>query len=240
MKPTVFVLWFPGTNCHRETARAFAAVGASPVIVLLNDLIARRVTLTDCDLLAFPGGFSFGDHFGSGRVAAFELVSRFRDQLAAAREQRIPMLGVCNGFQVLVAAGLLPGDGAPGEPTALLDHNATARFEHWRETRVVLRDPGGCLWTRGLDGVEVAMPVAHGEGRLVGPHPERWRVMARYGSAAGTTAYPASPNGSPIAGICDPSGAICGLMPHPERRVSALHGGEGGLALFRNGVDAVR
>ncbi len=239
-KPIVFVLWFPGTNCHKEMARAFERVGATATIVLIKELIDGRRTLTDCDILAFPGGFSFGDHFGSGRVAAFDLVRRFGDQLAAAREKRIPMLGVCNGFQILVAAGLLPGDGPIGEPTALLDVNISGRFEHWSETRVVLRDPGDCLWTRGLDGLTVTMPVAHGEGRLVGPQPERWRVMATYGTAEGTADYPTSPNGSPIAGICDKTGEVCGLMPHPERRIDVLHGGEGGLAIFGNGVSAVR
>lgn len=239
-KPTVFVLWFPGTNCHREMARAFEKAGASATVVLLRELIDGRRRLTDSDIIGFPGGFSFGDHFGSGRVAAFDLLSRFRNQLLDARERHVPMLGVCNGFQILVAAGLLPGDGRIGERTALLDHNRSARFEHWSETRVVLRDPGTCLWTRGLDGREVVMPVAHGEGRLVGPHPERWKVMATYGTPEGTADYPASPNGSPIAGICDPTGEVCGLMPHPERRIDALHGGDDGLAIFQAGVAAVR
>ncbi len=240
IKRTVFVLWFPGTNCHKEMARAFSKAGANVEIVLLQQLIEGRRKLTDCDIIGCPGGFSFGDHFGSGRVAAFDLVQRFGDQLAAAREKHIPMFGTCNGFQMLVAAGLLPGDGEIGTPTALLDANLSARFEHWSETKVVLHDPGNCLWTAGLDGREVVMPVAHAEGRLVGPHPERWRVMATYGTAEGTTDYPASPNGSPYAGICDASGEVCGLMPHPERRIDALHGGDGGLAIFQAGVDAVR
>ncbi|MEK7073469.1 MAG: phosphoribosylformylglycinamidine synthase subunit PurQ [Patescibacteria group bacterium] len=239
-KPTVCVLWFPGTNCHQEMKRAFEMAGANVQIVLLQEIINGRRTLTDCDIIGFPGGFSFGDHFGSGRVAAFDLVSRFADQLRAAREKHVLMLGVCNGFQILVAAGLLPGDGEIGTPTALLDANLSARFEHWSETKVVLRDPGNSLWTRGLDGREVIMPVAHAEGRLVGPTPERWRVMATYGTPEGTADYPASPNGSPIAGICDASGEVCGLMPHPERRINALHGGDGGLAIFEAGVNAVR
>ncbi|TAK04971.1 phosphoribosylformylglycinamidine synthase [Patescibacteria group bacterium] len=237
-KPSVCILWFPGTNCHHEMARAFEKAGATVTIVLLRELIDGRRKLTDCDILGFPGGFSFGDHFGSGRVAAFDLVRRFGDQLAAARDKRIPMLGVCNGFQILVTAGLLPGDGGIGMPTALLDANHSARFEHWSETKVVLRDPGNCVWTRGLGGREIVMPVAHGEGRLVGPHPERWTVMATYATLEGDASYPASPNGSPIAGICNEE--IAGLMPHPERRIDALHGGDGGLAIFKAGVGAVR
>lgn len=240
MRPQAFVLWFPGTNCHKEMARAFGAAGAASRIVLLSELVDGHTRLTDCDLLGLPGGFSFGDHFGSGRIAAFDLVRRFGDQLTAAREKRIPMLGVCNGFQILAAAGLLPGDGPIGEPTALLDANSSARFEHWSETTVVLHDAGNCVWTRGLDGREVVMPVAHGEGRLVGPNPERWRVMATYGTREGDASYPASPNGSAIAGICNETGEICGLMPHPERRIDALHGGDDGLAIFQAGVAAVR
>lgn len=239
-KPTVCVLWFPGTNCHHEMKRAFEMAGASVQIVLLQELIDGRRKLTDYAINGFPGGFSFGDHFGSGRVAAFDLVRRFGDQLRAAREKHVLMLGVCNGFQIEVAAGLLPGDGPIGTPTALLDANISANFEHWSETTVVLHDPGNCVWTHELDGREVVMPVAHAEGRLVGPHPERWRIMATYGTSEGTADYPTSPNGSSIAGICDPTGEVCGLMPHPERRIDALHGGDGGLAIFQAGVNAVR
>ena len=239
MKPKVILPFFPGTNCHHEMAHAFALAGAEPEIVLLSSLVVGRRRLTDADLIGLAGGFSFGDHFGSGRVAAYELVHRFRDQLLLARERRIPMLGICNGFQILVAAGLLPGDGPVGEPNAILDLNLSAKFEHWGNTRVVLHEPSGinCVWTKGMDGVSMRLPVAHGEGRIVGDG--KWSIVGTYGTNEGVAEYPTSPNGSPVAGICDPTGVIAGFMPHPERRVDELHGGSQGLLIYSVGVESV-
>jgi phosphoribosylformylglycinamidine synthase I len=240
MKPVAFVLEFPGSNCHHESANAFHKAGAEPRIVLLSELRSGRCKLTEADLICFPGGFSFGDHFGAGRVAAFELVQNplLRDQLEAVRERRTPMIGICNGFQILVAAGLLPGDGPIGQPTTLLDLNLSARFEYWSEVEVVLHAPTNSLWTTGLDGLTIKLPVAHGEGRLVGS--QTGQIIATYGSYQGEADYPISPNGSAIAGVCSDDGSVAGFMPHPERRTNDLHGGSQGLQIFRNGVKAVK
>ena len=241
MKPHASVLWFPGTNCHREMMRAFEVAGARTTLVLLNSLLEGKRRLTESDLIGIPGGFSFGDHFGAGRVAAYDLTQRLLDQLLELKSRRVPILGICNGFQILVAAGLLPGDGPVGTPTAVMDFNQTARFEHWYTTKVFLHQPAraSCVWTDGLDGVLVRMPSAHGEGRPYSSTPLS-RVIGTYGSYEGNEEYPDSPNGSAIAGICDPSGAIAGFMPHPERRIDELRGGSDGNRIFYAGVRAVQ
>lgn len=229
------VPWFPGTNCHKETMFALERVGAEPKLVLLNELIAGKYQLDECDLMVLVGGFSFGDYIAAGRIAANDLVVRFSDQMSRLIEKQIPILGICNGFQTLVEMGLLPGDGELGRPTAALDHNVSARFEHWGNIRVVLHEPEGvdCVWTKGLDGTTITMPVAHGQGRPVLPNgPGSYNVMATYGTYEGVAEYPTSPNGSLIAGLC--TDTIVGLMPHPERA------DEVGLAIFDAGVKSVR
>ena len=236
MKPLAMIPWFPGTNCHHEMARAFEASGARVEIVQYTKLLNHTVSLTEADLVGLAGGFSFGDHIRSGAIAACDLVWLLRDQLEALRARRIPILGVCNGFQILVEAGLLPGDGKIGDHAAVLDTNLSGRFEHWTQIPIYFRHDG-CVWTNGLDGVSFTLPVAHGEGRLVPAASPDYHVVATYGSLAGDANK--SPNGSPIAGICSPDGLVMGMMPHPERRIDKLRGGEQGLAIFRAGVGAV-
>lgn len=232
MKPKALILWAPGTNCHREMALAFELAGAQAEIVLLNQLLRGRRRLTEADLIGLPGGFSFGDHFGAGRVAALDLACRLRDQLLELRHKRVPMLGICNGFQILVAAGLLPGDGAIGQATALLDLNASARFEHWINITICLREPPAVksIWTDGLAELTMKLPIAHGEGRPVSAGGDE-QVIATYPAV--------SPNGGVIAAICDRSGVIAGFMPHPERQVAERQGGTDGLRIFKAGVRAV-
>lgn len=241
MKPRATVIWAPGTNCHHEMLRAFHLAGADSRLVLTSNLASGREKLYETDLLGFPGGFSWGDHFGAGRMQALDLLNRLRDQLLEAKARRVPMIGVCNGFQVLVSAGLLPG-GELGVPEAALYMNASANFEHWNHTPVCFfgRHARRCHWTSGLASMTtMTLPVAHGEGRLVFLENKPRNVVATYGSPAGVAAYPISPNGSYVAGICDDSGLVFGLMPHPERRIDSLHGGDWGLDIFRCGVEAV-
>ena len=261
--PWVLIITGDGLNCERETAHAFSLVGAAPELVHITEILSGRRTLEGFSLLAFIGGFSNGDHLGAGTVQA----NRFRHRLRGALESFIaagnPIIGICNGFQTLVKMGLLPGSPeGRWRRTATIMANDSGRFEdRWVHLAV---DPGSpCIWIRGVRSL--FLPVRHGEGRFAVRDPRLFRelrrrgqVSLRYADARGrpTMRYPANPNGSPdaVAGLCDPSGLIFGLMPHPEAYHSpfnhpswtreALTGelpAEGqGLAIFRNAVDYVR
>lgn len=197
-----------GLNCAREMALGFRLVGVQAEVVHLNDLQAGE--LLSYDMLVLPGGFSFGDHLGSGRALSQRL---WRAPLGRAIERFVEadrlIWGVCNGFQTLVQMGLLPG------PSSLAA-NASGRFE-CRWVRLQANPDSPCLWTRGLDQLE--LPVRHGEGRLLGEFPAEC-VPLRYCDPAGqvTEEYPHNPNGSPAgaAALCHPNGRIFGMMPHPE------------------------
>ncbi len=239
VRPRVIIPWFPGTNCHQEMAYAFQLAGADPKVVTIHDLATKRTKLSDTDLIGLAGGFSYGDHFRSGVFASNDLLTLLCEELVAVRQKRIPILGICNGFQVLVETGLLPGDSGIGKPSAVLDRNTSTRFEHWCEIPLCLHSPKAaqCVWLSGLDGASLTLPVAHGEGRLVPEMSDSYIIVATYGTPEGDVS--ASPNGSPIAGICSPDGIVMGMMPHPERRVDKIYGGDQGLAIFKSGVRAV-
>jgi len=265
--PRALVIRTAGTNCDAELCRAFSIAGAEVELVHLDRLIAEPRRLDAFDLFGFPGGFSYGDDIASGRVFAMKVRERLYPALREAIGRGCPMIGVCNGFQVLVQVGLLPGptggeawpaDAAPRQRVALTD-NQDARFtDRWVGVRF---EPSSvCLWTRGLnDGVDGAsdadvqqLPVAHGEGRFVPESPEVIADLERAGQVA--LRYQDNYNGSAgaVAGICDPSGRIFGLMPHPERYMewtrhpywTRLSGAvratpTPGARMFRNAVEAV-
>lgn len=232
------ILYSPGTNCHEETAAAIELAGGKAELVLLKDLIDGHSRLDDFQAAIVPGGFSYGDHLGAGRIFATMLVARLRDQLVRFLDAKKPLLGICNGFQVLTEAGILP-DRTPGHRTMSLLENQSARFED-RKLRLIV-SAEKCVWTEGLAGQILEMPCAHGEGRPLfcstgTSSPPR--VVFRYGDEKGqpTMEYPSNPNGSPdaVAGITDETGLVLGLMPHPERTSLPAHYSQDGLKVFKN------
>jgi len=238
-KPKVLVLRAAGTNCDVETAFAFELAGAESRLVHVKRLIEGSVKLLDFDILAIPGGFSYGDDISAGKVLAVELTKRLGEELREFVGRSRPVLGICNGFQVLVKMGLLGG----GDST--LASNDSQKFED----RWVFLAPEktDCIWTQGL-GPTITLPVAHAEGKFVYDEKQfqvAFRYVERDGSPAG---YPANPNGSVegIAGVSDPTGLILGLMPHPERHIlphqhprwtrEGLKERPAGLSIIENGV----
>ena len=222
MKPNVLILRTAGTNCDAELAHAFTLAGATPQTMHLNALIADPRKLAEFQIIGFPGGFSYGDDIAAGRILANRLKHHLYEPLLAAIDRGVPMIGICNGFQVLTKLGLLP-DPHAGAQTATLADNTSGRFQdRWvgvavpRETR--------CIWTRNVDNQETLadheLPIAHGEGRFVAPDTLLDQLE---GQAQVALRYAEDCNGSlrNIAGICDPTGLVFGLMPHPERYVTA-------------------
>jgi phosphoribosylformylglycinamidine synthase len=235
----VLILRSAGTNCDRETAHAFELVGAQTEYRHVNELLAEPGLLARYRILAFPGGFSYGDDIAAGRVLATELKAKVLPELQRFIADGGLVLGICNGFQVLVKTGLLPG---PSGQTVTLTHNNSHRYEDSWVTLEVPTDR--CAWTR--KGETYFVPIAHAEGKFVAEDDTldaleaNGQVVFRYKDR--------NPNGShrDIAGICDETGHVLGLMPHPERHLEGFHhpfwtrdglAEEGeGLKLFRNAV----
>jgi phosphoribosylformylglycinamidine synthase len=247
------VLHAPGTNRDREAALACRIAGAESEIVHINQLAAGERSLDRYQMLVLPGGFSYGDDLGAGRLWANDLQHRFRGQLDNFITLGKPVLGICNGFQALVKAGYLPGP-APRQRVTLT-FNACEHFE-CRWVRLRPAADSNCLFTAGLAG-DIFCPVAHGEGRLAVESNDDARWLAEHGLIALTyvsedgslpAGYPANPNGSvtDIAGLCNAAGNVMGLMPHPEDHIyreqhprwTAGQCGGLGIGLFINGVRA--
>ena len=243
------VLAAPGTNRDGDVASALEAVGAAARIVALAELRDDPKLLDAARLVVVAGGFSFADALGSGRLFALELADILGEGVAALLAAGRPVLGICNGFQTLVRLGLLPGADAP----AVLAPNSSGRFE-CRWVTLAAEPSSRCVWTRDLPE-PITCPVAHGEGRFSAPDETIAAIEAgaqvalRYASDSGAAAggvYPANPNGSAadIAGMCDATGLVLGLMPHPENHMHdwqhpRWRRGErrgNALALFERGV----
>ncbi len=262
MSVRALVLSGCGINCEEETAAAFRLAGAEARVVHVNDLLDERCSLHEFDVLALPGGFSFGDDLGAGRALANRLLYR-RTRAGARVVAHIErflgdgkfILGICNGFQVLVKMGLLPNLRGRWEQEVSLVPNRSGRFED-RWVRLAASVPWRTPFLWGITTID--LPVRHGEGRLVA-HEETLAAIEELGlnclsycdpSGRPTDEYPYNPNGSALAcaGLTDPSGQILGMMPHPEAYLSSFNhpnweGTEAsstdgaGLALFRNIVE---
>lgn len=251
-KPRTLVLRAPGTNCDEETVYAFELAGSDAERIHINRLIEQPSLLSQYDILCIAGGFSYGDDLGAGRVFAAQINLHLADAMRAFHQAGKLILGICNGFQVLTQTGLLLEDGQ-GASAGALAFNDSAKFEdRWVHLRV---ESDRCVFLKGLESLY--LPVAHAEGKVVLDETSRLASLRQsqqlalsYANRNGATAeYPANPNGSvgSIAGVCDATGRIFGLMPHPERFVhytqhprwtrERLPQEGDGLAIFQNAVE---
>jgi phosphoribosylformylglycinamidine synthase subunit PurQ / glutaminase len=286
-KPRVCVLRSAGTNCDQETAFAFSVLGCETEFVHINKVIEGKRRFAEFHILALPGGFTYGDDIAAGKVFANELRFKLAPSLREFVSQGRLVIGICNGFQILVKSGFLPGSPLLKQEASLIINDSGAFQDRW----VYLKSDGGkpiagkagkteknkpkkissapvrCVWTENLPEV-ITLPIAHGEGKFVVSDEavlqrlkQEGRIIFRYCSAQGEIKG-FNPNGSleSIAGICDSTGRILGLMPHPERYTEfsqhprwgeergAAPGGQqphknrmgDGLLILKNGVDYVR
>ena len=254
------IITAPGINCDAELAEGFSLAGASPWSVHINELLENPSIIDEADLIGLPGGFSYGDSIAAGRIMANMMRKTLYPKLTEALRRGVPMIAPCNGFQIAVQLGLLPGP-TPGsdwnetapQPTVALAQNDSARFiDKWVEYKVPSNTR--CIWTKNITTTPETsrIPIAHGEGCFVPANEtvmqeieDSGRVACRYGAND-------NPNGSvgDVMGICDASGLILGLMPHPERflrwtqhptwtrlSIEQRQGDTLGLQMFKNAVN---
>lgn len=254
MPPRVLVLRAPGTNCDEESAFAFERAGGRSERVHLNRWLESPQLAENYQILCLPGGFSYGDDLGSGRIFGNQLRHHLSDSLAAFREAGKLILGICNGFQILIKSGLLDSDDADG-PGATLTWNQSGRFiDRWVHLRVA---SGRSPFLAGIE--RLYLPIAHAEGQFVGRDEATLdqleasgQLALRYCNEGSQSTTPFNPNGAArdVAGMCDRTGRVFGLMPHPERfidrtqhpqwtRLAPFDVGDG-LQLFRNAVGYFR
>jgi phosphoribosylformylglycinamidine synthase subunit PurQ / glutaminase len=265
-KPKVIVLRTAGTNCDEETAFAFKECGAQVSSVHINRIVEGKVRLSDFHILAIPGGFTYGDDIASGRILANELRLRLGENIRQFIKEGKLIIGICNGFQVLVKTGFLPGnfknlknnksDSSPVSKVTLVSNDSGKFEDRWTHVKI----GGNSPWIQGLEDI-VCYPVAHAEGKLIPENQDvlnrlikNKQIAFRYCAVDGKMGkYPINPNGSvyDIAGITDTSGRILGMMPHPERhflftqhpnwtRFQKKSKLGDGARIFQNGVNYVR
>lgn len=237
--PLFLVLTGDGINCERETARAFELAGGNAKIAHINDVLENPKMLGGYDGLAVPGGFSFGDELGSGQIMALKIRHGLGDAFFKFIEAQKPVIGICNGFQVLVKLGLLPNPKTLERTVALAANEQGGFIDRWVTLNVEKNTV--CQWMRGIEKME--LPIRHGEGRIVFKNESVYEDLKKKGQIALT--YSEDVNGSHgrIAGLCDETGMVLGLMPHPEAHVynatyknpsrNPMQGGDG-LMLFKN------
>ena len=268
-KANALILTGFGLNCDGETAHVFELAGAKAHKVHINALVSGKIKLEDFHILAFGGGFSWGDDHGAGVIQALKLKDHIGDDLLSFVAQGKLVIGICNGFQALVNLGLLPGfDSDYTSRSVSITFNDCGNFrDQWVHLAANLQSP--CVFTKGIQMADY--PVRHGEGKFIADQKvidtllANNQVVFKYADSQGVPAkgaFPLNPNGSmeDIAGICDPTGKIFGLMPHPEAynhftnhpdwtRKAQLLKREGktldqemtiGVRLFKNGVDYIK
>jgi len=219
-KVKVLILRAPGTNCDVETAFAFKQAGAQADLVHVGELINHLTSLSNYQIMVIPGGFTYGDDISAGRILANELRLKLMDEIKTFVDDGRLILGICNGFQALVKACMLPESRNENAQPLTIACNDSGKFEcRWIYLRANKASP--CVFTKGID--LMYLPVAHGEGKVVVEPAvlEELNVALHYADETGNIQadYPYNPNGSVnnIAGICDSTGRIFALMPHPER-----------------------
>lgn len=242
-RPRALILRAPGTNCDVETAYAFELAGAETERLHINRLLEQPQLFAQFQILCLPGGFSYGDDLGAGRILGTQMRLHLADALREFKAAGKLILGICNGFQILVKSGILVDDDpATGLPPVTLTWNDSGRYQdRWVRLR---RSSDRCVFFAGIESMY--LPIAHAEGKFV---PRSEQTLAQL-DAAGQLAlrYEGNPNGAiaDVAGICDSTGRVCGLMPHPERHIDptqhprwtrgeAGHVGDG-LKIFQNAV----
>lgn len=265
MKPKVLILGGYGLNCDYETYHSFELAGGEPEYVHINELIFGQKKLDDYHILAVIGGFSYGDDIGAGKILANKLRYNLWDSLKKFIADGKLIIGICNGFQAIVKSNLLPAfDSNYDRQLVTLTFNDSGKFED-RWITMKANPNSNCVWTKGIDLIQ--LPVRHGGGKFVAKDEiidrlkKNNQVVFRYATKEGRIAngkYPENPNGAfrDIAGICDPSGRIFGLMPHPEAfnhitnhpnwtswgsEAGEVDGGTGpsegaGIQIFRNAI----
>ena len=233
MPPNVLILRAPGTNCDQETAWAFELAGAKPETLHVNRLLERPALLADFQILCIPGGFSYGDDVAAGQILAVQMRRHLAAALGQFKAAGKLILGICNGFQALIKSGvLLEDDPSLGLPATLATNDSGRYEDRWVRLGVV---GPRCVFLRGIQ--RMYLPVAHGEGKFIARDPavfrrleEAGQLVLRYlplgvngdGPGPGVPLpFPDNPNGSMgnVAGVCDATGRVLGLMPHPERHI---------------------
>jgi len=255
--PQAIVLRAPGTNCDQETVHALRLAGANPRAVHLNELAANPALAASAQILCLPGGFSFGDDIAAGRILANRFRQQLPDLLCQFRDAGKLILGICNGFQVLIQTGVLVADNFGSAAKATLACNDSGKFEdRWVHLQVA---GDNCVFLNGIK--QMYLPVAHAEGKFVARDETILDQLDQAGQLAlryrrtpgcetnGSVPYPENPNGSQrhVAGLCDETGRVFGLMPHPERFVTRTQHPRwtrenipetgDGMAVFQNAVE---
>lgn len=232
--PRVLILKTAGVNCDAETAFAFQSAGALTEHVHINQLAARERKLSDYQIVAFSGGFSYGDDIAAGKILANEIKCRLFDEIKSFVRRDGLIIGICNGFQVLVRSGILPGNETFAQEATLAQNDCGVFQDKWvylKSPDTSHQTPVKCVWTKGLSD-SITLPIAHGEGKFIPKNEDvlqrlkdNGQIVFQYCDSRGRIGdSPVNPNGSveSIAAICDATGRVFGLMPHPERHLISL------------------